>query len=75
MLLEKPQSEAVETILTDCYNAGREAVIKALFDYMDLCSKSETNNVSNKIAYCSKFYSWYLKNSKKYEMKFKVSDK
>ena len=75
MLLEKPQSEAVETILTDCYNAGREAVIDAMIDYMELCSNKKTDDGFEKIAYCSKFYGWYLKNQEKYEMKFKVSDK
>lgn len=39
MLLEKPQSEAVETVLKDCYDAGRDAVIRALADYHQICPR------------------------------------
>lgn len=33
MRLEKPQSAAVEQVLTDAYDAGRDAVIRAISDY------------------------------------------
>ena len=33
MLLEKPQSKVVERVLTDVYNAGRDAVLRAYTDW------------------------------------------
>ncbi len=65
MLLEKPQSEAVEMILTDCYDAGRNAVIRALYDFRN--EKPFKGIVS--------FLDWYSEHKSNYDMKFKVSDK
>ena len=64
MLLEKPQSEAVETILKDCYNAGRNAVIQALADFHEICPRKGIVS----------FLEWYSENNSIYEMKFKVGE-
>lgn len=63
------QVEEVEIILRKYYEAGKNSVIEALVDYMVMCSNMETNNTFDKIAYCSKFYNWYLKNQEKYDNK------
>jgi hypothetical protein len=64
MLLEKPQNEAVETILTDCYNAGRESTLKALLEFHE---KYPRRGI---VA----FLAWYKENSDNYDMKFKVAE-
>lgn len=64
MLLEKPQSEAVEIVLKDCYDAGRNAVIQALADYHQICPRKGIIS----------FLDWYSENSNIYEMKFKVQE-
>ena len=66
MLLEKPQNEAVEQILTDCYEAGQESILNALRDYMAVINKS------HEILH---FFTWYEMHEDKYKMKFKVEDK
>lgn len=65
MLLEKPQNEAVETILTDTYNAGRDAMFKALVDFH---KKHPRKGIAS-------FFIWYNNNSTNYDIKFKVNDK
>ena len=65
MLLEKPQSEAVEMVLTDCYDAGRNAVIKALYDFQ---KEKPFKGITS-------FFEWYSENEDAYKMQFKVSDK
>lgn len=61
MLLEKPQNKAVEQILTDVYDAGRSAVLKAYTDWED--AKTPTN-----------FLVWYQRHRDNYIMHFKVKD-
>ena len=62
-MIKKPQNKTVERILVDCYNSGREAVIKAFFDFI----KTQPHNDSE-------FLSWYRKNEDNYMMKFRISD-
>ena len=69
MVLEKPQSAVVETVLTDCYNAGRMAVLEALIDYMEI------KNNDKEVAYCAPFYQWYIEHQNSYRMRFKIGDK
>lgn len=33
-MIKKPQNKTVERILVNCYNSGREAVVKAFFDFI-----------------------------------------
>ncbi len=63
MMLKKPQNKVVEQILTDCYNSGREAVLKAFLDFIK--TKPHKN---------TEFLDWYRKNEDNYMMKFRVSD-
>ena len=65
-MLDKPQSEAVETILTDIYNEGRSAVLKAVKEFI------MQESMKDQIAWCSDFLEWYKEHAKDYEMKFKV---
>lgn len=64
MKLEKPQSEAVEKILTDTYNAGRDALLQALFDFHNKHPKKGIKS----------FLIWYQNNSDYYDIHFKVKD-
>lgn len=59
MLLTKPQNKAVEQILTDCYDAGRNAILKAYIDW----KKTKTSD---------DFLVWYQKNRHNYKMRFKI---
>ena len=63
MMLKKPQNKVVEQILTDCYDSGREAVLRAFCDFTK--DQPHKNN---------EFLSWYRKNENNYMMKFRVSD-
>ena len=64
MLLEKPQSEAVEMVLTDCYDAGRDAVIRAVSDYHKLYPKKGIVS----------FLDWYSENAFNYRIKYKIKE-
>lgn len=68
MLLEKPQKTAVERVLTDVYDTGRNKVLEAVLDYAE---KQPTDEKS----VCVAFVRWYLDNASNYDMQFKVSDK
>ena len=61
MKLTKPQNKAVEMVLTDCYDAGRNAVLKAFCDWKDQKSSID-------------FLPWYQQNKNKYKMEFKVKE-
>jgi hypothetical protein len=65
MLLEKPQSEAVEQIMTDIYNAGQDSILKALNYFHEQHPRKGI----------SSFLEWYSNNSEYFTMQFKVSDK
>ena len=61
MLLEKPQNKAVEQILTDVYDAGRGAVLKAYTDWEDAKTPID-------------FLVWYQRHRDNYIMHFKVKN-
>lgn len=61
MLLEKPQSKVVERVLTDVYDAGRDAVLRAYTDWELTDRKTD-------------FMVWYQKYRHEYSMKFKVAE-
>ena len=64
MRLEKPQSAAVEQVLTDAYDAGRDAVIRAISDYHKMYPRKGI----------IRFLDWYSENSFNYKMQFKVME-
>ena len=65
MLLEKPQNKAVEQILSDCYDSGRETIIQLLTEY-DLAFPSKG---------IESFLKWYFEHKDLYKMTFKVGEK
>ena len=65
MLLEKPQNETVERVLTDCYDAGRGAIIQLLTEYHKAFPRKGI----------SSFLEWYSEHEDMYKMTFKVGEK
>ena len=65
MLLEKPQNKAVERVLTDSYDAGRDVIIKLLTEYHKAFPRKGIGS----------FLKWYSEHEDTFKIAFIVGEK